>query len=48
MNSLKKDIINSLNNKNIDIELNQLNYSNNTADIFNVCINKVLIFTLSL
>ena len=41
MDNLKKDIINSITHKNIDIDLNQLNYSNNTADIFNVCIDKI-------
>ena len=41
MDNLKKDIINSITNKNKDVDLNQLNYSNNTADIFNICINKI-------
>jgi len=41
MDNLKKDIINSITQKNIDIDLNQLNYSNNTADIFNVHIDKI-------
>lgn len=41
MDNLKKDIINSIAHKNLDIDLNQLNYSNNTADIFNVCIDKI-------